>query len=312
VNEPLPSPSDLAAALAALLALPRADQPAAVRVLHARLPHPAAEPWNTAFGPDSLYQAFTETTIARGLHAANRAALRPLLDARGAGFCVVEVGGGAGTLWEGLLRQDDRGEIVVVDPHPDGAAGVRRAAPPGVTVRHLVTTVQEAALPEADAVVCSLVLHHVAGADAAARAAVGLAGTGKVEALVAFRAAVAPRAGRVLLNEADIYCDIGLPPRDPLLYDRLTDSYVRRFALALVDDLATARDDALRARWAAILRDWSLGQVELAGSASYAERDVYELDVPAWLALVARAGLRVERRGFTDRWMLFHQYVLAP
>lgn len=312
MNEPLLAPPALAAALAAVLALPRADQPAAVRALHARLPHPAAEPWNTAFGPDSLYQAFTESTLARGLHAANRSTLRPLLDARAGGFRAVEVGGGAGTVWQGLLRPDDIGEIVVVDPHPDGASGVRRVAPPGVTVRHLAVPVQEAALPEADVVVCSLVLHHVAGADAAARAAVGLTGTGKTEALAAFRAAVAPRDGRVLLNEADIYCDIGLPPRDPLLYDRLTDSYVRRFALALVDDLATARDDALRARWTAILRDWSLGQVELAGSATYAERDVYELDVPAWLDLIARAGLRVERRGFTDRWMLFHQYVLAP
>ncbi|MDP2312775.1 MAG: class I SAM-dependent methyltransferase [Pseudomonadota bacterium] len=306
-------PVDLGAALRALLILPRAEQPHAVRALLARLPPPAAEePWNTAFGPDSLYHAFTRCSVARGLHGANRAVLRPLFDAR-PGFRVVEVGGGDGTLWAGLLRPDDTGEIVVVDPHPDGAAGVRRLAPPGVRVHHLVVPVQDAALPEADAVVCSLVLHHVAGADAAARAAVGLAGTGKAEALAAFRAAIAPRDGRVLLNEADVYCDLGLAPGDPVLTDRLLDSYVRRFSVSLAHDLATRTDAdaALRARWTAIVRDWSLAQVGLAGAAAYADRDVYELDVVSWLGLVGRAGLTVVERRFTDRWLLFHQYVLS-
>ncbi|MDP2307922.1 MAG: methyltransferase domain-containing protein [Pseudomonadota bacterium] len=305
----LPS-DDLAGALAALLALPRADQPEAVRALLARMPPAADEPWNSAFGPGSLYEAFTQTTAARGVHAANRAVLRPLLDAR-PGFRVVDVGGGAGTLWNGLLRADDRGEIVVVDPHPDGATGVRRAVPPGVRVTHIAAPVQQAALPDADAIVCSLMLHHVAGADAAARAAVGLPGAGKREVLAAFRAAITARGGRVLLNEADVYCDVGLAPGDPLLADRLLDSYVRRFAVSLARDLHGCVDPELRARWIAILRDWSLAQVGLAAGASYAERDVYELDVVSWLDLIARAGLRVEARGFTDRWLLFHQYVLG-
>lgn len=318
---------EIADALAALLALPRADHPGAVLALLARWPAAGAapagvasseapreahvEPWNTAFGPDSLYHAFTRSTAVRGLHAANRAVLRPLLDAR-PGFRVLDVGGGDGALWTGLLRPDDVGEIVVVDPHPDGAAGVRRAAPAGVRVTHRVGLVQDVALPEADAVVCSLVLHHVAGADAAARAEVGLRGPGKGEVLAAFRAAIAPRDGRVLLNEADVYCDIGLAPGDPLLADRLVDSYVRRFAVSLTHDLRACTDPQLRARWTAIVRDWSLAQVGLAGGATYADRDVYELDVVSWLRLFARAGLRVEARAFTDRWLLFHQYVLAP
>lgn len=297
------------AAIDALLALPRAEQPDAVRALLERWPRAADEPWNTAFGADSLYHAFTRTTAARGVHAANRAALAPRLRP---GFRVIEVGGGDGALWEGLLGPEHRGTIVVVDPHPEGADGVRRAAPAGVEVEHLRAPVQAASLPDADAAVASLVLHHIAGADAAQRAAVGLDGAGKLEALRALRDAVAPRDGRVLINEADVYCDLGLAPGDPLLLERLTDSYVRRWGRSLLDDLDTCADPALAARWRAMLRDWALGQVHTAGHAAWADRDVYELDVVSWLGLFARAGLRVEARGFTDRWMLFHRYLLAP
>lgn len=294
--------------IAAVLALPRAEQPAAVRALRAALPAPADEPWNTAFGPDSLYAAFARSTVARGAHAANRAVLRPILDRP---FVVVDVGGGSGTVWDGLLRPDDVGEIVVVDPHPDGAAGVRRHAPPGVRVRHLHTDVRTADLPDADAIVASLVLHHVAGRDATDRARVGLPGTGKREVLTAFRDAVRTRGGTVIVNEADVYCDLGLPPGDPLLAERLVDSYVRRFAVSLLHDLATRDEpDAVRARWAAIVRDWALGQIAVA-DAPWADRDVYELDVVSWLDLFADAGLSVRARMATDRWMLFHQYVLG-
>lgn len=297
------------AAIEAILTLPRSAQPDAVRALLADWPAAADEPWNTAFGDDSLYHAFTRCSTARGVHDANRAALAPLLRP---GFRVIDVGGGDGALWQGLLQEYHRGTIVVVDPHPDGAAGVRRLAPRGVEVEHLQVAVQHATLPDADAAVASLVLHHIAGADAEARAAVGLSGPGKLEVLTALRAAIAPRGGRLLINEADVYCDLALPPGDPLLLERLTDSYVRRWGMSLLHDLDACTDPALAARWRAMLRAWALAQVHTAGTASWADRDVYELDVASWLALFARAGLRVERRGFTDPWMLFHQYVLAP
>jgi hypothetical protein len=43
-----------------------------------------------------------------------------------------------------------------------------------------------------------------------------------------------------------------------------------------------------------------------------ADRDVYELDVPRWLALLDRAGFDVGERGFTDDWGLFYRYVARP
>lgn len=294
---------DLPAAIAALLRLPRAEQPGAVRRLVAELP-PLSEPWNRSFDPDSLYDAFSQSSVATGVYRANREVLAPIV-AR-PGFRVLEVGGGNGALWDGFLRDFHWGTIVVVDPHPDGAAGVRAKVPRFVEVEHVVAPVERASLPPADAAVCSLVLHHIAGLDAADRARVGLTGPGKREALTALAAAV---SGPIVVNEADVYCDLALPPGDPLLGERLVDSYVRRFAVSLLSDLATHSDAGLKVRWERVVREWALGQVR-AAELPWAERDVYELDVVSWLTLFERSGLRVVRRGFTDPWLLFHQYVL--
>ena len=67
----------------------------AVRALLAEWPVASDEAWNTAFGDDSLYHAFTRTTAARGVHAANRAVLlatrsRLARALRSLGFDVVE------------------------------------------------------------------------------------------------------------------------------------------------------------------------------------------------------------------------------
>lgn len=291
-----------------LLALPRGEQPDAVERLLARAT-PVSEAWNTRFGPDSLFDAWTGTTVVQGLYAANAAVLRDLLDGR-EDWCVVEVGAGDGSLWEQVLRPDDRGTVVFVDPVPEAHEVARRKLPPGVTARSLVQRVEEAALPEADAVVCSLTLHHLAGRDRAEREAHGLTGPGKLEVLRAFARSTSARRGLVLLVEADVHCEIDLAPGDPVLRDRLLDSYVRRCGLSIVHDLAAAtgeRADRLRA----ILQGWCLEQVR-AWTAPLAERDVYELDVGRWRELAARAELHVTRVRCTDRYGLFYQYVLRP
>jgi hypothetical protein len=199
-----------------------------------------------------------------------------------------------------------------VDPHPEGSAGVRAAVPDGVRVEHVVAGVEQAALPPCDAAVCSLVLHHVAGADAAERASVGLTGPGKHEALAALRGTLAARRGLLLVNEADVFCDLALAPGDPLLAERLVDSYVRRFAVSLRDDACAALDagDPQRAaRLVDVARAWAFGQIHVA-DVPYAQRDVYELDVVSWLRAFDRAGLVVRTRVCTDRYGLFQQYVV--
>jgi hypothetical protein len=317
-----PGPAGPAAALDAavghLLDLPRGEQPgAAERVRGAHLAAPC-EAWNTAFGPGSLYEAWARTTVMQGLYAANSGWLRGLLDAR-PGWRVLEVGGGDGALWARTLRPDDQGELWLVDPLAEVHAQVAAQLPAGVRLVPLETTIEHpdrlapGGLPAVDAVVMSLSLHHVAGADAAERAQHGLGGAGKAQVLAAVRSALLPRGGEGVLNEADVFCDLALPPGDPILVDRILDSYVRRTGLSLLHDLAgrTDADADLRGRWRTILRRWCLDQVEVA-QAPLAERDVYELDVPRWLAVLDAAGLEVAEHAFTDRYGLFHRYLFRP
>ena len=206
---------------------------------------------------------------------------------------------------------------MLVDPLPEVHERVAAVLPEGVALVSRVARVEEVAaeLGEADLAVCSLSLHHVAGGDAAQRAAAGLDGPGKAEVLAALHDALAPRDGLLVLNEADIHCDLELEPHDPVLVDRLLDSYVRRCARALADDIEAldpAVDEAaLRERWWVVIHRWCLDQVD-AAERPVAERDVYELDVPRWLALLRRAGFRVVSRGFTDAYGLFCQYLCRP
>ncbi|MBN2800699.1 MAG: class I SAM-dependent methyltransferase [Deltaproteobacteria bacterium] len=302
--------AELVAEVARVLELPRGEQLEAVRALQRARPLEVDERWNTLFGEGSLYDAWSMTTVAGAIYPANRALLREGLSGR-SGWRVVEVGGGDGRLWRGLPR-DLRGELVLVDPSQEAHDAVRDALPPGVALASVLAPVEAVALPDADAVLCSLTLHHVAGLSAGHRAAHGLLGTGKGEVLRAIAEALRSRAGLLLLNEADVFCDIDLPPGDPVLVDRILDSYLRRTGTSLLHDLAR-RDPTpdLARRWERILRQWCVDQVDVAW-APLAERDVYELTVPRWRDLLAREGLSVVSGRFTDPYGLFYQYAARP
>ncbi len=308
----------IADALAEILALPRTEQPAALRRLRASLSS-ADEPeaWNSRFGPGSLFDAWTRSTIVRGLHRENAAVLRRELSRRHS-FLAVELGGGDGRLWAEALPPDARGELLVIDPEPEVEARVAAHLPEGVLLRFLPARIEDhiargGGVPICDVVVSSLTLHHVAGRDAQERQDHGIPGPGKHEVLEAIALALRPRDGLFVLNEADVHCEIDLPAGDPLLEDRLLDSYVRRCAPALLHDIATRpdADDDLRRRWAAVVLHWCIEQVDRA-ALPVDQRDVFELDVPRWRALLASAGLSIEHEVFTDRFGLFRQYLLRP
>lgn len=294
----------------ALLELPRGRQIAAARSLMAELGEPEMrEEWNTAFGPDSLFEAWTRTTVASGVYAANASVLRPMMD-RVPNWTIVEVGAGNGELWRRLFHENDRGRLIAIDPSEAALAEMRRHMPFGVELETRVGRVEQVLpLDEADAVVCSLTLHHLAGRDAGERRRHGLDGIGKLEVLQAFRAAVERKGGFVLVSEADIHCEIDLASGSDILRERLLDSYVRRCGRSILDDLRGSEGD-LADRWRHILHHWCLNQVAMA-DLPVAERDVYELDVGRWLSLFDRAGLRVERHRFSDAYGLFHQYVAS-
>ncbi|MCB9664029.1 MAG: class I SAM-dependent methyltransferase [Alphaproteobacteria bacterium] len=306
-----PSLVEMLEALERLLARPPGDHLGALGELRSAWPSPAVpEAWNTAFGPGSLFEAWTATPFMRSIYAANAAELHAVL--RRDDFVVAEIGGGNGALWQEALGPGARGTLVLVDPEPEAHVRVQEVLPSGVALVSRPERVEDVSLPEVDAIVCSLTLHHVAGEDAARRARFGLAGPGKAEILAGFATALAPRGGRLLLNEADVYCDLALPPGDPVLADRIVDSYVRRCARGLIAALRDpATPSALAARWAVIVRRWCVDQLDVV-TAAPAARDVYELDVARWLDLLDGAGFDVLAHRFTDRWGLFHQYVAVP
>lgn len=308
----------LAAPLRHVLSLPRGAQPAALRALRAALTLPAdPEAWNTRFGPGSLFDAWTRSSLVQGLHSANAAILASHLGAR-PGFVALELGGGDGRLWSLALPADAVGELIVVDPVAEVEDQVAARLPPGVRLRFLQARFEELVqqgvdLGPTDAVVCSLVLHHVAGRDRAEREAHGLSGPGKVELLEVLVPGLRARDGLALVNEADIHCDLALAPGDPLLEERLLDSYVRRCATALLDDCAgrPEADPDLRARWEAVALHWCVEQVDR-WQDPVAERDVYELDAPRWREVFAAAGMALQREVLTDQHALFRQYLLRP
>lgn len=294
------------------MAMARGQQRPALEAWLAALPDETPdEAWNMAFGPDSLFDAWTRTSMVQAIYGANARLLAEQLGGR-AGWRAVEIGGGDGRLWEHV--QVGAGTLYVIDPAAEAAERVRARVPDHIEVIGVQALVQDTLgqpwWSQLDAVVCSLTLHHVAGADAAERAIHGLPGPGKLEVLQRIRESLAP-GGVLLVNEADIHCDVQIPA-GPLLAERLMDSYVRRCAGAMLHEIQSHPDasDDLRARWGSIVRHWCLEQVRYA-DVPLAQRDVYELDVPRWLALFERAGLSVRERGFTDSAMLFHRYVLT-
>ena len=110
---PITDSRGLSRALEHALALPRAQQPEAIEALSARIETGTMEEWNSRFGPDSLFDAWTGNHLVRGIYQANSKTLRARLEP---GWRVVEIGGGDGRLWS-LLPDLPPGELWVIDPN---------------------------------------------------------------------------------------------------------------------------------------------------------------------------------------------------
>lgn len=290
-----------------VLALPAADQVPAARALLDALDTAPGEDWNTAFGPGTLFDAWTRTSIATGVHAELGRRIAPVLTQPG--FVAIEVGAGDGRTWRQVWTGDERGTLVVVDPVAEAIERVRETVPRGVNVVGNVCGIENAELPPADLIVCSMTLHHRAGRDAAERASYGMQGPGKREILEGFRRSLRPRQGFGLLVEADVDCELHLAPGDPVLRDNLFDSYVRRCARSILADLRRpGADPTLVAVWEVLVHRWFLAQIRMA-DVPREDRDVYELTVEQWSHLLAASGLDAEVYAVDD-WKLFHLYVL--
>lgn len=298
-----------------LLKAPRADHLEAVNALRfAGGGERQSEEWNTDFTGESLYEAWSQTAIMDALYSANERVIRAHLDALDRPFTIVEMGGGNGRLWQRMLKPEDEGTLFLIDPVAHVHEVVAKLLPEGVSLESHVGVAQDlAALPEADVFLSSLTLHHVPGWNCQELEACGMNGTGKLEVLEAAAAALKPRGGIGVLNEADIYCDIGLASGSEALVNNIIDSYVRRTAIALLGELESREDvdEDIKRRWLAIIHKWCLDQVDMAFK-PMEERDVYELNVHQWLTLIQQAGFEVREHRFTDAWCLFQQYVFQP
>lgn len=296
------------ATLDTLTVLPRGEQHAALTELRARLRRTVTEAWNTTFGPDSLYNAWTQLPFVDAIYDHNRSVITETLHGR-TDWHVVEIGGGNGALWQGALDSLPPGTFTLIDPNPTAHQAVQQRLPDKVDFHSVVAPVAAAALPSADVVVCSLTLHHHAGESATQRATYGMTGDGKLEILRRMVGALRPRFGIGILNEADCYNDIALSPGDETLVDHFLDVYVRRAARAVGQAIDSAPTGfALADAWEAILLHWCLEQVDYA-FVPRAERDVYELDVTSWVRLLEEAGAADVTHRYTDSWNLFVQYL---
>ena len=264
-----------------IIVLPRAQQYPALRALLVQRDAAASEEWNTAFGAASLYEAFTQLPDAQNIYQANRAAVRAALETR-IDWHIVEVGGGNGVLWRDFFDSDERGQFTLVDPLPETHQIVAGVLPAGVAFHSVVAPIQEAELPDADVVTCSLVLHHIAGLDANERRQYGLSGTGKRETLERLVVALRPRQGIGILTEADTYHDLALPPSDPLLLERFMESYFRRGATMVADAIAT---------WTQMQRCASAGRSSCAiGSSTRSTRPSFRWRSVTFTSWMLRAG----------------------
>lgn len=300
-----------------LLTLPRGKQLDTVQSLRASLKKLGAaivaEEWNTRFDPESLYDAVSEGSVFQGVYSANVNELQALIQSNKR-WRIIEVGGGNGKLWKKIFhnRTNAAGDFLLVDTLPETHDTLAAYLPKGVDFTFRLGRIEDLLAldwPDVDAIVCSLTLHHVPGRSASERARHGMSGQGKLEVLHLFAQLLQARDGSLLLNEADICCELSLPPGDEVLKNNIVDSYVRRFTLSLLDDIKQHPQAAQYAdRWAVASVKWGLGQLDCVVK-PLAERDVYELSVVGWMDLLDSAGLQVVRHGFTDQYCLFHQYV---
>lgn len=295
-----------------LLSLPYKEQSTAAVALWSSTNILKEEEWNSHFGTNSLFHAWSHSSLMQKLYASNALVLKPWLNQRRE-WRVIEIGGGNGELWSHVFTPEDEGELVVIDPMAEVHEQVKKQLPSGVRFTPIQAPIENVNLNEADAIVCSLTLHHVAGIDTNERSQHGLTGPGKLEILQRIAQSLKPRLGLGILNESDMYCDLQLSPGDPILKDHLLEAYVRRVGFSLLLDAEALDEDPnnLIPRWYAIIHKWCLGQL-LKAQVSLAERDVYELNLLGWLEVLNRAGLTVTEYHCTDNFGLFYSYMLKP
>ena len=297
-------------ALDQIVTLPYALQQEALKKFRKKFKLKVSEQWNTTFGKDSLYQAWTFIEPMIQLYNANREVIRDFIKNLKE-WTIVEIGGGNGTLWQNFFSGHSKGEFILIDPVKDSHDTVIKHFPDTVSFTSIIQPVEQVIIPHADVIVCSLMLHHIPGFNTDHNKCLGINSVGKSEIIKRFLQSIRCRNGICIINESDIYTDIDLAPHDPVLIHRLIDSYIKRAGKSVamkIDDPAVPI--TVRKKLELVMIHWLIDQVEIAGQSPLSKRDIYELDTIHWLELFQRVGANIINHGFTDKWHLFHQYII--
>lgn len=248
-----------------------------------------AEEWNTNFSSTSLYEALSKLTFMQQIYKVNRQAIYEALKGR-QNWHIVEIGGGNGEIWREFEWPTSSGSFTLIDINQNSQPQVSRYIPQHVKFNSIISPVEEADIPEADIILCSLCIHHIPGLSQEQREEYGFSGPGKLEVLEKFIKALKPRKGICILAECDNYSEIDLDPGNPILIDNILDEYVRRAGMAIVIDNISKEISCHNIQlMIKILEHWMIDEVQKA-FVSVQERDIYELDVAHWLLLIEQAG----------------------
>jgi len=293
-----------------IISLPQGHQRDAVRKLRATFPENIGEEWNSEFGKDSLYEAWSQILPMQNIYGLNKMTINKHIKDL-TNFTILEVGGGNGALWRNFFNENHKGNFILVDSNENAHKAVKETLPKSINFESVNKNIQDTEIPEADIIVCSLALHHVPGITLYENKKYGVESFGKQDIIEKFLKSIRPKNGILILNESDIYTDIKLKPRTPFLYQKLVDSYIRRACKAIIYTMeAEGTSEDLYQKLEKVIIKWSLEQIERAGNASLQERDVYELDAIHWLDLFENAKAEIVSHKNSDEWNLFHQYIL--
>jgi hypothetical protein len=294
-----------------IITLPQRHQRDAIRVLSRNFKQIINENWNTLFGPESLYEAWSNILPMRNLYEVNRNVISKIISEK-QNFTILEIGGGTGALWKNFFTSKHNGNYILIDPVEDSHIAVSKVIPENIPFFSLKKGIQQIeTLPNADIIICSLMLHHIPGIEYHENIKYGIESLGKGDILKKMLQSIKENDGIIILNESDVYTDIKLPPKSHLLYHRLIDSYVRRAAKSIAFMMETEDiQDELYLKLEQIILSWSLDQIEIVGNADLDKRDVYELDTIHWQELFDKIGAEIVNHKVTDEWHLFHQYIL--
>lgn len=216
-----------------ILTLPQRHQRDALRILSRSFKPSDSETWNKRFDQDSLYESWSQILPMRNLYEVNKNVINKKLSEL-QNFTIVEIGGGNGALWRNLFNPNQKGTFILIDPTEESHEAVKKAIPSNIEFISIKKSVEELnQIPEADIIVCSLVLRFIPGTEKEENKKYGIDRIGKAQIIRKILESIRIKNGILIINETDVYTDIKIAPKTHFLFHSLIDSNIRRLAKSI-------------------------------------------------------------------------------